>query len=75
MMRPQLALRIIGNAMAVVWKADDRLMAITASHRAAGKSAMGATCWMPALLTRMSQAPAVSIRRLAASASARSAWT
>ena len=28
-----------------------------ASHRSAGKSAIGATCWIPALLTRMSRRP------------------
>ena len=42
---------------AMVWKADERLMARIASHFAAGKSSIGATCWMPALLTRMSSRP------------------
>ena len=43
-----------GRASRVVWKADDRLIARMASHFSAGKSSSGATCWMPALLTRMS---------------------
>jgi hypothetical protein len=34
------------------------LIAMIASHFSAGKSGIAATCWMPALLTRMSQAPA-----------------
>src|SRR5215216_4183782 len=32
-------------------------MAITASHRSTGKSSIGAVCWMPALLTRISTLP------------------
>ena len=57
MMRPQLASRIAGMASRVVWKALVRLMAITASQRSTGKSSTLATCWMPALLTRMSTRP------------------
>ena len=41
----------------VVWKAARRWMAGVASHFATGNSSTGATCWMPALLTRMSTAP------------------
>ena len=33
------------------------IAAMIASHLAAGKSSTLATCWMPALLTRMSTAP------------------
>ena len=58
---PHPAARISGRAAAVVWKADDRLIAMIASHFAAGKSGIAATCWMPALFTRISQAPAFSI--------------
>ena len=57
MMRPHLLAIIEGSASRVVWKAEDRLMARIASHFAGGKSCSGATCWMPALLTRMSSRP------------------
>ena len=67
MTRPQPALRIIGTATAVVWKAEDMLIAMIASHFASGKSSIAATCWMPALLTSTSQAPAsVTSRRASA---------
>jgi hypothetical protein len=46
-----------GSATAVVWKAAVRLMAMMASHFSTGKSSIGETCWMPALLTRMSTPP------------------
>ena len=58
-MRPQLAARMAGSASRVVWKAELRLMAMIASHFSTGKSSMLATCWMPALLTRMSTRPIV----------------
>jgi len=57
MMRPQLAACMAGSARRVVWKALDRLMARMASHLSTGKSSTLATCWMPALLTRMSMRP------------------
>jgi 3-hydroxybutyrate dehydrogenase len=46
-----------GKARRVVWKALERLMAMTASQRSGGKSCTGATCWMPALLTSTSTPP------------------
>jgi hypothetical protein len=55
----------------MVWKAELRLMAMIASQRSTGKSSIGATCWMPALLTRMSTPPnSASQRRTMASISA-----
>src|SRR5581483_3613873 len=57
MMRPHLRRFMPGTAARVVWKADVRLMAMMASHCSMGNSSTGATCWMPALLTRMSTAP------------------
>ena len=57
MMRPQLRSFICGRAAFMAWNAAERLMAIIASQRSAGKSSTGATCWMPALLTRMSTRP------------------
>src|SRR6218665_1152900 len=57
MMRPQLALLIAGSARRAGWKALVRLMAITASQRAGGKSCTSSTCCMPALFTRMSTRP------------------
>ncbi|MEY3272820.1 MAG: hypothetical protein RLZZ341_1721 [Pseudomonadota bacterium] len=59
-MRPQLRARMAGMARRLVWKALDRLMAMIASQRSTGKSSTLATCWMPALLTRMSTPPAAS---------------
>ena len=46
-----------GSAWRMAWNAAERLSAITASQRSGGKSSTAATCWMPALLTRMSSAP------------------
>ena len=57
MMRPHLLASSPASARRVVWNADDRLIARIASHFATGKSSIGATCWMPALLTRMSSRP------------------
>src|SRR6516225_6263601 len=57
MMRPHLFLSIDGKASRVVWNAEDRLMARIASHFSGGKSCNAATCWIPALLTRMSSRP------------------
>jgi hypothetical protein len=56
--RPQPFARIPGSAAAAVWNAELRLMARIASHFAVGNSSTGATCWMPALFTSMSQEPA-----------------
>ena len=57
MMRPQPFAFIFGSAARVAWKAEDRLIAMISSHFSIGNSSTGATCWMPALLTRMSTAP------------------
>ena len=56
-MRPHCRFFMPGSAARMVWNEDDRLTAITASHLSTGKSSTLATCWMPALLTRMSSAP------------------
>ena len=63
MMRPQLRAFMCGSAARMAWKAAERLIAITASHLSTGNSSTGATCWMPALFTRMSTPPS-SLRRL-----------
>ncbi len=55
--RPQLRARMPGSAMRMAWNAEVRLMAMIASQRSTGNSCTGATCWMPALLTRMSTRP------------------
>ena len=60
MMRPQFFAFMPGRARRVVWKAEVRLMAMMASHFSTGKSSTGDTCWMPALLTRMSTPPNLS---------------
>ena len=57
MMRPHLRFFMPGTAARTVWNAEVRLMAMMASHCSIGNSSTGATCWMPALLTRMSTAP------------------
>ena len=64
MMRPHLRAFMPGSAARMAWKAADRLMAMIASHFSIGNSSIGATCWMPALLTRMSTAPNVCSRGL-----------
>ncbi|MNO09335.1 hypothetical protein D3C81_2324260 [compost metagenome] len=46
-----------GKARRVLWKTDDRLMAMIESQRSTGNSSTGATCWIPALLTRISTPP------------------
>src|SRR5713226_233618 len=56
-MRPQRRLTIPGTAALMAWNDEERLMAMMASHFSSGKSSIGATNWMPALLTKMSQAP------------------
>ena len=57
MMRPHFLAFMPGTAARMAWKAAERLMAMIWSHFSIGKSSIGATCWMPALLTRMSTAP------------------
>src|SRR6202000_2168417 len=57
MMRPQPRFFMPGTAARMPWKADDRLMAMIASHFSIGNSSIGETNWMPALLTRMSAEP------------------
>src|ERR1700749_630131 len=59
MMRPQPRFFMPGAAARIPWKADDRLMAMIASHFSIGNSSIGETNWMPALLTRMSAEPNV----------------
>ena len=56
MMRPKPRAFMPGTAACTVWKAEDRLMAMMASHFSGGNSSTGETNWMPALLTRMSTA-------------------
>ena len=58
--RPQPFSRIIGSTSLVAWKAEERLIAMMASHFSSGNSSIGATCWMPALFTMMSTVPKVS---------------
>src|SRR5271154_5257290 len=60
MMRPHLRAFMPGTAARIAWNAAERLIAMMASHFSIGNSSIGATCWMPALLTRMSTLPKVS---------------
>src|SRR4030095_8622060 len=62
-MRPQPFFFMPGSAARAVWNAAERLIARIASHFSGGKSSTGATCWMPALLTRISTAPSSAIAR------------
>ena len=64
MIRPQPLACIAGSARRVVWNAAVRLIAMIASHFSGGKFSTGATCWMPALLTRMSGGPSSSAQRV-----------
>ena len=57
MMRPQFLACIAGKAARVAWKTLERLMARMASQRSTGNCSMRATCWMPALFTKMSTPP------------------
>ena len=59
MMRPQPRFFMPGTAARMAWKADDRLIAMMASHFSIGNSSIGETNWMPALLTRISTEPNV----------------
>src|SRR3954470_9567118 len=63
MIRPHFFCFMAGTASRVVWNAEERLIAMIASHFSAGKSSTGETCWMPALLTRMSGPPSSSAQR------------
>ena len=57
MMRPHPRCFICGSAARMEWKADERSMAMIASHLATGKVSIASTCWMPALLTSTSTLP------------------
>ena len=57
MIRPQPFAFIAGSASRMVWNAAVRLSAMIRSHLSTGNSSIGATCWVPALLTRMSGPP------------------
>ena len=57
MTRPHCFFFMPGRASRIVWKAELRLIARIASHFSGGNSSTLATCWMPALFTRMSQPP------------------
>src|SRR5580704_17849203 len=57
MMRPQLRFFMPGTAARMPWNADDRLIAMMASHFSTGNSSIGETNWMPALMTRTSTYP------------------
>src|SRR6266404_9676540 len=59
MMRPHWRAFMPGTTARMLWNADERLMAIIWSHFSTGNSSIGATCWMPALFTRMSTDPSV----------------
>ena len=54
MMRPHLRAFMPGTAARIAWKADERLMRDDLVPFPAGNSSIGATYWMPALLTRIS---------------------
>ncbi len=60
MIRPQPLFFMCGIAARMAWKAADMLMAMIWSHFSMGNSSIGATCWTPALLIRMSTEPRVS---------------
>src|SRR6202167_365102 len=57
MMRPHLRVFMPGTAARMAWNAADRLIAMIWSHFSIGKSSIGETNWMPALLTRISSEP------------------
>ncbi len=59
--RPHFFAFIFGSASRIVWNDAVRLSAMIAFHLATGNSSIGATNWMPALLTRMSMPPKASI--------------
>ena len=71
MIRPHFFAFIAGSASRVVWNAAVRLMAMIASHLSGGKLSTGETCWMPALLTRMSGAPSSAAQRASIASIAR----
>src|SRR6476646_8464312 len=57
--RPQPRCFMPGVTARIAWNAEERLIAMTASHFSTGKSSIGETCWMPALLTSTSTLPNV----------------
>ncbi len=61
MMRPHFCAFMPGIAARIAWNGAERLMAMMASHLSVGKSSIGETCWMPALLTRMSSDPILAL--------------
>ena len=62
MIRPQPFCFMPGIAARMPWNTPDRLIAMIASQRSAGNSSIGAVNWMPALFTRISSEPSVSLR-------------
>ena len=64
MIRPQPRARIKGTAARIMCQAEDRLIAMIALNVSTGKSAIPATCWIPALLTTMSTLPVAAAARL-----------
>src|SRR5690606_7963768 len=75
MIRPHPAAFMCGTARRAVWNAAERLSAMIASHFSGGKLSTGATCCIPALLTRISTGPALSISSSTPAADVRSADT
>src|ERR1700756_5805298 len=59
MMRPHLRAFMPGTAARIAWNEAERLIAMIWFHLSIGNSSIGATCWMPALLTTMSTEPKV----------------
>ena len=56
-MRPKPLAFMCGSAAWMAWKMPDRLMAMMASQRSAGKFSTLSVYWMPALFTRISTEP------------------
>ena len=61
MMRPHLRAFMPGTTARVAWNAELILIAMMASHFSGGNVSTASTCWMPALLTRMSTVPNAAI--------------
>ena len=57
MMRPYLRAFMPATTARVAWNAEERLMAMIASHFSGGNVSIASTCWMPALLTSTSTRP------------------
>ena len=64
-MRPQPFARIDGQKYLVSKKGAVSIRLMMNNHFSSGKSSIGETCWIPALLTRMSQRPKDSSTRSA----------